>query len=101
MPVVAKRASLPLTEMDLELLRRAADPATPEGKRLAALTDGRPLASEAQLLRAVLEIGFERLGADVMFEGYQQLAMSYESDDESAYATALKNRTRRHHADGE
>ena len=101
MPVVAKRASLPLTEMDLELLRRAADLATPEGKRLAALTDGRPLTSEAQLLRAVLEIGFERLHADVMFEGYQQLAMSYESTDESAYAAALKNRVRRHHADGE
>jgi hypothetical protein len=99
MPAVAKRASLPLTADDLALLRQAVDPATPEGRKLAELIGGREVTSEASLLKAVFELGLERLRTDLMFEGYEQLAVSYESADETAYVDALKRRRRRHHQD--
>ena len=83
------------------MLRLAEDSTTPEGKRLAELTAGRKITSEASLLKAVFEIGLDRLRADVMFEGYQQLAVTYESTDESDYTDALKRRTRRHHQDSD
>lgn len=96
-----KRASLPLSEGDVALLRLLEDPTTPEGKRLAELAGDRSIASEAALLKAVFELGLERVRADVMFEGYQQLAVSCVSDDEVRYTDALKRRTRRHHQDAE
>lgn len=101
MPAIAKRASLPLSADDLSLLRRAEDPSTSEGKKLVELIGGREITSEASLLKAVFEIGLERLRTDVMFEGYQQLAVSYERADEAAYTDALKSRRRRHHQDSE
>lgn len=101
MAPVVKRASLPLSDEDLAVLRRAEDATSPEGKILTELTGGRKITSEASLLKAVFEIGLDQLRADVMFAGYQQLAVSYESADESDYADALKRRTRRHHQDSD
>lgn len=99
MPTVAKRASLPLSRDDLALLRRVGDPTTPEGKRLAEVIGGRVITSEASLLKAVFDLGLDTLRADLMFEGYQQLAVSYESAEEADYVDALKRRGRRHHED--
>lgn len=101
MSATSKRASLPLSVDDLELLQLATDPTTPEGKRLAELTGGRTLTTETSLLKAVFEIGLDRIRADVLFDGYQQLAVSYEAADESTYEAALKRRTRRHHQDAD
>ena len=101
MPATAKRASLPLSDDDLSLLRRAGDPSTSEGRKLAELIGGREITSEASLLKAVFEIGLESLRTDLMFEGYQELAVSYEEADEAAYADVLKSRRRRHHQDVE
>jgi len=101
MPKIAKRASLPLSADDVALLRRAEDPTTSEGKTLAELVGEREITSEASLLRAVFELGLDRLRSDLMFDGYKQLAVSYESADEKAYVGALKNRRRRHHQDSE
>jgi hypothetical protein len=101
MSAVAKRASLPLSADDVALLRRAEDPTTSEGRKLAELTGEREITSEASLLKAVFELGLDRLRADLMFDGYRQLAVSYEADDESDYVDALKRRRRRHHQDSE
>jgi len=100
MPTVAKRASLPLSADDVALLRRAEDPTTSEGRKLAELIGEREITSEASLLKAVFELGLDRLRADLMFDGYHQLAVSYEADDED-YVDALKRRRRRHHQDSE
>lgn len=101
MRTTSKRASLPLSDDDLAVLRLAEDSTTPEGKKFAELTDGREITSEAALLKAVFELGLDRLRADVMFEGYQQLAVSYVPTEEAEYLNALKRRTRRHHQDSE
>jgi len=100
MSTISKRASLPLTEDDLSILRLAEDSTSREGKKLAELSGGGPITSEASLLKAVFQLGLDRLRADVMFEGYQQLAVSYESAEESVCLDAVKGRRRRHHEDG-
>ncbi len=83
---VAKRASLSLTEQDLEDLARivASDSA-------AEALDVAPGASEASLLHRVFELGLKQAFAQLDERGYAELAADPER---AAYTEAAKARRR-------
>jgi hypothetical protein len=99
MATAARRASLPLTERDLADLEKLRLQDSPWLRRVREHVGDESLNSEAAILHAVWRIGFDRLTQEVLDEGYAALAASYQTEDERAYQSALRRRSRRHHAD--
>jgi hypothetical protein len=90
---VVQRKPLPLTERDLEDLRRLHDAESPQRRALRQLLGSEPGRSDAQVLHALLVVGLRCVEEQVEEEGYRQLAPA-RTWDEEAELGALRERRR-------
>ena len=92
---VVQRKPLPLTERDLEDLRRLHDAASPQRRALRQLLGFEPGSSDAQMLHALLVVGLRRVEEQVEEEGYRQLALARTRDEEAELGTLRQRRRSR------
>jgi hypothetical protein len=90
-----RRENIPVTETELSLLDRLAQPDSPERVALAELLHEQPGTSRAQLAHAVLALGMQAVRAKVQEAGYAALAASYTDDElDQRHAEAASRRER-------
>jgi hypothetical protein len=92
-----RRENVPVTETELSLLDRLAQPDSPERAALAELLREQPGTSRAQLAHAVLALGVQAVRAKVQEAGYAALAASYTEDELDQRRAETASRRERAH----
>jgi len=92
-----RRENVPVTESELSLLDRLAQPDSPERAALAELLREQPGTSRAQLAHAALALGVQAVRAKVQEAGYAALAASYTEDELDQRRVETASRRERAH----
>jgi hypothetical protein len=89
MSTAARRESIPLTEDDLAVLERLLQSSSPERRTLERLS-GEVGNSKAALLHALLVVGIDAVRERAREDGYRELLVSRDADDEAEIRTARR-----------
>ncbi len=89
MSTAARRESIPLTEDDLAVLERLLQSSSLERRALEQLSD-EVGDSKAALLHALLAVGIDAVRERAREDGYRELLVSRDADDEAEIRTARR-----------